>query len=246
MEAYCNWQAPLWRDESKKAKFFDLPLNSRFDVISPMPVNGLWQVEYTLNGKVAVGYIEDRFMEHYVRTLPFDLVDMGGLQTPDPNDAQQNIILDGKKRVNMCGQMCTAYVMDKPLDEIFNVWRVKDVPFYKRIFGGNGTTSTDDLIKIFGLFGYVAKPLKLVKYTPRIFSELVNTSRGVIVSTHLNTITGALNGGGALHWCVVMEVIPERMDMGWVRLFNPYGNGEEWYSWREFLATTRAPYGVVV
>jgi len=45
---------------------------------------------------------------------------------------------------------------------------------------------------------------------------------------------------------VVMEVITERNNMGWVRLYNPYNNGEEWYSWREFLATTRAVYGVIV
>lgn len=248
MKAYSNWQAPLWRDESRMIKYFDIPINGRFEVISPMAVNSLWQVEYTLNGKVLVGYIEDRFMEWYLQVLPSNLVDIEGLQTPDLNDAQQYIIWDGVKKVNMCGELCAALVMDKPLIEILQKWQSVDVPFFKRIVSaGKGTgTNTDDLIRLFGIFGYIARTIKLVKYTPRIFMELVENSKGVIVSTHLNTVTGALNGGGTLHWCTVLEVIPERMDMGWVRLYNPYNNVEEWYSWREFLATTRAPYGVVV
>ena len=94
--------------------------------------------------------------------------------------------------------------------------------------------------------GQTSQLIKLPKYTPRIFSEIVKANKGVIVSTHLNTITGALNGGGVGHWVTVREVVVERMDMGWVRVYNPYSNSEEIYSWREFLLTTRAPYGVIV
>jgi len=199
MIGYSNWQSPLWRDESRFTKHLDIPLYGRFEVLSPFSVNGLRQVEYVSNGKPLVGFIEDRFMEYYVQWLPYDLVDMGGLQTPEPNDPQQNIILDGKKRVNMCGQMCVSYVIDKPLDEIFNVWRVKDVPFYKRVMGASGTTGNYDLIKLLGLFGRTASPLTIKKYTPRLLSELVQNTTGLIVSVHLNTQNGSLVGAKVLH-----------------------------------------------
>ena len=243
MTGWTNWQAPLYKDETKKAKYFDIPLRGMFDVLSPMPVNGLWQVEYA--GKV--GYIEDRFFENYVSTLPTNCVDLSGIQTDATNDAAQYIVWNGQKQVNMCGELCCAYIMGIPLEEVLIRWERDALPFYKSVFqsGKARGTGAEELVKLLGMFGYISTPLKMTKYTPRLFAELVK-ERKVIVSTHLNTQTGALNGGGILHWCVVKEVVIDRMDMGWVTVYNPFGNAEELYSWREFLATTRAPYGVVV
>ncbi len=244
MESYCNWQTPLWRDETRTTKYFDLPLNSRFRVISPMAVNGLWQVEY--NDKI--GWIQDKYLEEYIENLPTNCVDLSGIQTAETNDAQQYIIWDGQKQVNMCGEICAAYIMQIPLDELLIRWKQNSPPLYKRIFGAGKArgTGAEELVELFGIFGYISTTLKLQKYTPRLFADMVARQKGIIVSCHLNTQTGALNGSGVLHWCVVKEVIVDRVDMGWVTVFNPFGNAEERYSWREFLATTRSPYGVVV
>lgn len=249
MIGYSNWQAPLYKDESRSVKHLDIPLYARFEVLSPISVNGLWQVEYVSNGKTLIGYIEDRFMEWYEQGMPNEIVDIESLQTPELNDAQQYIFWDGIKQTNMCGEMCVADVLKIPLIDVLTKWRTVDPPFYKRIFpSGKKATGTihDDIIKMYGLFGHTARRINLPKYTPRIFSELVKNSNGVTVSVHLNTQTGALNGGGVLHWVNVLEVVTERLDMGHVLIYNPFGNAHEWYSWREFLATTRSPYGVIV
>lgn len=248
MNAYTNWQAPLFKDESRRAKHLDIPLYGRFLVLSPIAVNGLWLAEYVSNGKTLTGYIEDRFMEWYEEGMPSEIVDIEGLQTPELNDAQQYIIWDGFKQVNMCGELCVANVLNIPLIDILVKWKTVDLPFYKRIFPANKKatgTIHDDIIKMYGLFGQTARRITLPKYTPRIFSELVKASKGVTVSVRLNTQTGALKGEGVLHWVNVLEVVPERLDMGHVLVYNPFGNAHEWYSWREFLATTRSPYGVV-
>lgn len=245
MKAYSNWQAPLWKDETKRIKYFDVPLYGRFEVLSPMAVNNLWRVEYVSKGTTYQGYIEDRFMEWYVQDMPYDIVDLTGIQTLEPYDGEQYVWWDTKKQYNMCGQICVADILDIPLEEVLTKWKTLDVPFYKRVMGSSGATNNDDLIRLLGLFGRSAQRLVLSKYTPRLFGELVNKSKGVIVSVHLNTQTGALNGSGVLHWVRVIGVEPERLDMGHVLVYNPFGNAEEWYSWREFLATTRSPYGVI-
>lgn len=249
MIGYLNWQAPLWRDESRTTKYFDIPLFGRFEVLSPISVNGMWQIEYISNGKTVTGWLQDKYMEHYVQTLPSNVVDIAALQTPEVNDAAQYIIWDGFKQTNMCGELCVAQIMKVPLIDVLAKWKTVDLPFYRRIFKATAKatgTGAEDLVKMLGLMGQTSRLINLQKYTPRIFSEIVKANKGVIVSTHLNTITGALNGGGVLHWVNVLEVVVERMDMGWVRVYNPYSNGEEIYSFREFLLTTRAPYGVIV
>lgn len=245
MKSYANWQCPLYKDETRKSKYFDIPLYGRFDTVSPISVNGLWEVEYLSKGKLYTGFIEDRFMEWYLQNMPNNIVDLSPIQTIEPYDGEQYVIWDGKKQYNMCGQICVASILGIPLEELLTQWKEKDPVFYKRIMGGNGSTTSEDLIKLLGLFGRTSSRLTIPKYTPRLFSELVRENVGVIVSVHLNTVTGALNGSGVLHWAKVLEVYPERLDMGQVLVYNPFGNAEEWYGWREFLATTRSVYGVV-
>lgn len=247
MQGYANWQVPLWVDNNRSKKYFDIPLGSKFEISSPISVNGLWEVSYISKDKVYLGWLEDRYLEYYNQVLPTNVVDIEGLQTPELNDAQQYIIWDGVKQVNLCGELCVAQTLKLPLIDILTKWKSVDPPFYKRIFGAGKATGTvhDDIIRMYGLFGRMAQRINLKKYTPRQLSNLVEQYRGVTVSVHLNTVTGALNGSGVLHWVNVLEVVVERVDMGWVRLYNPYSNGEELYSWREFLATTRQPYGVL-
>lgn len=248
MQAYSNWQAPLYKNVDRIGKYFDLPLNSRFDTVSPIAVNGLWEIEYISKDKLYVGWLDDKYLEFYNQSLPSNVVDLDGIQTPDLNDAQQYIFWDGFKRVNMCGELCVAETLKLPLVDILVKWKSVDLPLYKRIVPVNQRdtgTGPDDLIKLYGVFGQTARKIDLKKYTPRLFSELVQDNKRVTVSTHLNTVSGALNGRGILHWCNVVEVFVEGIDMGWVTLYNPFMNRYEKYSWREFIATTRSPYGVI-
>lgn len=248
MQAYSSWQTPLYKDVDRKSKYFDVPLNARFDTVSPISVNGLWEIEYLSKDKLYTGWIEDKYLEFYNHNLHTNVVDLEGIQTPELNDAQQYIFWDGFKRVNMCGELCVAETLKLPLVDILTKWETVDAPFYKRVVPPNKRdvgTVHDDLIRLYGLFGHTAQRLNLKKYTPRLFSELVQNTKRVTVSTRLNTQTGALNGSGILHWCNVVEVIVEGIDMGWVVLYNPFGNRHELYSWREFLATTKSPYGVI-
>lgn len=248
MQAYSNWQAPLYKSNARKTKYFDLPLNSRFDTVSPTPINGLWEIEFVSNGKVHNGWLDDKYLEFYNQSLPTNIVDLDGIQTPELNDAQQYIFWDGFKRVNMCGELCVAESLKLPLVDILVKWKSVDPSLYKRIVPVNQRdtgTGPEDIIKLYNLFGQTSRVIDLEKFTPRVFSEMVQDSRRVTVSTHLNTVSGALNGGGILHWCNIIDVFVEGIDMGWVTLYNPFMNRHERYSWREFIATTRSPYGVI-
>jgi len=189
-------------------------------------------------------WTRSEYMEEYPEMLDKDCVDLGDLQTPDPYDAQQYINWKGVKQVNMCGEMCIAYLLNVPLHIILEEWEAKSLPFYKRIFGGGRATGTSylDLMQLCALLGTTAAPLQssLPYYTP------LSIPAGCICGCRINGVTGRLNGGGIGHWVVPIGIDAERCGYGTVRIYNPYPNRVEVYSWAEFEASCRTPYGIQI
>jgi hypothetical protein len=92
------------------------------------------------------------------------------------------------------------------------------------------------------VFAQASKELSGV-YTPRMVAGLANKA---IVSVHIDGQTGRLNGGGILHWVCIVDTFEDRCGYGMVDVYNPYPNRVERYSYAEFLASARAPYGIVL
>jgi len=200
--------------------------------------NGFEQVYYGGD----LGWVLSKYLENYDQVLPKDCVDMGDLQTPDENDAQQYIVWNGVKQVNMCGEMCVAFLLNLPLETVLENWRAGSLPFYKRIFGGGRATGTsaEDLMILLALYGKESVLLSkiLPQYTPELLRPLT-----CITSCRMDTVTGRLNGGGVGHWVVPVTIHAERCGYGYVEIYNPYPNRIEVYSWPEYLASCRQPYG---
>lgn len=236
MKYWTNWQAPLINATTHK-KILDVPLNAIVDV-------NFEGDEYFVSWRDNHGIMDKKYLEPFVHALPSDCVDMDDIQTPDPNDAAQYILRDGVKQVNMCGQMCMAYLLELPLKTVLDEWQAKDPSMYQRIFRTSKKatgTSDGDLIHMLGLFGEKAHSLTMKKYSPATLKP------SIIASCNIDGGTGALRGAGVLHWVVVVDVVPDRQGFGWIDVFNPFQNCVERYSWREWLASTRnSPYGVEV
>lgn len=245
MKYWLNWQAPIYDWLNKKRKLRDLPLNAVVDVYDGES-DGVRNVEYQgING-----WIDTKYLEPYLHALPYDLVDLSDIETPDNTDAKQYVIWDGAKQVNMCGEICVAYILGMPLSGILANWKVKRLPFYRRIFGSgkaSGTTSRD-LVELLALADVSASLLEssYKKYSPYMLYNLIQNN-WLIVACNIDGGLGYLRGSGVGHWVLVMDVVQDRQGFGWVDVFNPFNNCVERYSWREFLASTRNyPYGVIV
>lgn len=196
----------------------------------------------------AMGLIDPACVEPYVESLPKNCVDVSDIETPDPNDAAQYVMWQKLKQTNMCGELSVCYAIQQfegqsiPLSMLLTNWERQNPALYKRIFNSvtkaAGTWYTD-LIQMFAVFGYEAKPLPFKKITPHSLKAI----QFPIIGVKMDGISGRLRGSGVGHWVTVKEVVPERIGYGYVQLYNPFPNREEWYSWTEFVASVKTPYG---
>jgi len=221
-------------------KLRDLPAGT---VVSQLSVIDGWKEIQTKGG--VIGWMKNEYLEEYIENYPVNLVPIADIQTPIETDPEQYVIVDGVKQVNMCGELCCAYLIGISLSELLTKWEVKSPPFYKRIFGSGRARGTGaaELVEMLGLFGVSSKQFVDKKYSPHMLKEL---SGKVIASVNIDGVTGRLRGAGILHWVVVTAVQEERTGYGFVELYNPFCNRIEVYSWNEFINSAHYPYGAVL
>jgi len=193
------------------------------------------------------GWMESKFLEPYVQNYPADCVEIYDIQTPDKYDAQQYVNWKGVKQVNMCGEMCVAYLLRSPLSTILRDWEGMKPSFFRRIFGQGRAAGTGygDLIDLLALFSVTGIPFLEKTYTPDALMQLVE-NKFVIAGCKIDSTTGRLRGQGVGHWVGITDVFQERTGYGHVDIYNPYPNRIERYSWAEFVASAHAPYGCMV
>lgn len=237
----------LYKSHKLTGAGIDLSFGALVDSIGTSAINEKADaVVYENNlGERIDGYILSSTLDPYYENYPKDLVDMGGLQTPDRLDAFQYSLIGGIKQTNLCGEICCARLAGVSLPEIMEVWKQKDLPLYKRILGGGkfSGTGAEDLIKILSLFGIKAQSIESMKqYTAYALQQV---SGRMIVSCHIDT-TGRLKGEGILHWILVENVVMERIQHHTVIIFNPFNGRQEPYSWNEFIQSCGQTYGIML
>jgi hypothetical protein len=213
------------------------------------------QVEYA-DAKTWSGWVYAGMLEDYVENLPHDVVVLDD-QTVEKHDAEQFVIYNGGRQVNLCGEICAAYVMNLSLTVMLELWKQEKPTIWKRIFKRFGWTAggtgVPDLISMFAAGQREAYPLaeatrdpylERSRYTPAWLKRL--TEKGKVVASVTIDKAGRLVKSGDLHWVVVTEVVPERCGYGAVVIYNPYPNRHEAYSWREFLEAAKVPSGAFV
>lgn len=219
----------------------------------------LWQehqflkVEYT-DTKTWTGWVYAGMLEEYVEMLDADCVELLN-QTERKDDFEQYVNYHGARQVNLCGEICAAYILELTLEAMLTLWQQKQEPAWKRTFKRFGLMASGigipDLLSMFEAAGKKAYPLadamrddylKRSRYTPEWVAGLI--SQGDVIAGVRIDQSGRLAKSGALHWVVVSGLMRERCGYGTVRVYNPAPNRIEVYSWREFVESARVPYGV--
>ena len=247
--SYSGYTALKLAPETGGIKLLDLNPNTVIESTGETKeVNGIIfeRVTYNTDKKNYDGWVDCGKIESYNENFPRDCVDVKAIQTPEVRDAEQYVLWNSKKQVNMCGEMCVCYLLNISLEQLLKLWEVKEPSFWRSVFGEGMARGTGEgeLVKMFGLFDTKAQTLqaKYKSYTPDLLSKLT----GAIVSVRMSTATGRLNGGGVGHWVVVTDVVNERVGYGLVHVYNPFPNRIEVYSYAEFLASAKLPYGAMM
>lgn len=211
------------------------------------------------------GWVDEVYLEDYCDPYPQEVVRIEN-PTPSPKDARQYMIWppgSGKERHNMCGELCVAYIVQKEIDpnstleSVLRNWEKagkRDSSSYNLGTVEDGTRDTH-LKNILTLpeYGYSEKDI-------RTFSEVLSKT-GRLDTTCLKdeiktqyfiaqVIIEAMYGNlvsrdksNISHWVLVEDITH---DGNRVKLYNPFSNKLQEYSFSEFVASWKINLGLFV
>jgi hypothetical protein len=174
---------------------------------------------------------------------------------------------------NLCGELSVGSMLGIPPSEAMSLFAetgrnglyageiTKDDGTV--VAGKGNTTSFGDLEAMIEQAGWTAETVKGSSggppYTPQQMDQMLESGQGMIALVNIDT----KNSDGMLrpiaddqknvaHWVEVMDVTTTPNGETYVRVYNPYQNAEEVYSWEDFTESWSATagnsteYGVIV
>lgn len=250
---WCIWYAPF-RESPTGNKIADLPTGS---VVEPtgnqqeVIINGkktLWS-EVTYKGKSA--WVYDAYLEDLVEKYP-DFVVHIPHPTADPTDAAQYMILDGRVKYNMCGELCVAFIGGDDIETFVEKWKAVSPTYHKwALFGSNdkptGIDALDSMLKVYGhptpsltFKAGLTDPYIGFRISPGRLQRMLETYY-LIAGVRIDGVTGKLRGQGIGHWVVLDKITPNGINGGWVEIYNPFPNKRQEYSYDEFINACGGP-----
>ena len=243
---WCIGLAPLREDPDGK-RILDVPPDT---VVEPTGgqetshVNGrevFWS-EVIYRNRTA--WIMDGFLEDYVEKYPEEVLIPH--PTPEPNDAAQYMLLDGRVKYNMCGELCAAFIGGDDIDTFLTKWEAVSPGYYKWAVRGDndnptGTDALESMLKVYG-YGFpllrfqagLTDPLIGFRISPGRIQRMLK-DHTLIAAATVDGYTGKLRGQGVGHWVVLDKIEPCGVNGGWVELYNPFPNRRQQYSYDEFI-----------
>lgn len=206
------------------------------------------------NGRT--GWVYAEYLEAYADLEPDQPVQIEN-PNPDPNSARQYVKIDGILRHNLCGQFCAAFIGGDGIEAFVRKWKQADPIYYNLTmgFGADRTTGLDSLDSMLSVYGHPKKNLRfdtglmdpILKrpiYTPGKVEAMLR-DHFLIAGTYISP-SGYLQKGGIGHWVVLVGVTPNKVNRGYARIYNPFHNALENYSWREFSESAASMNGLWV
>jgi len=143
-----------------------------------------------------------------------------------------------------------ANIRSYSIDNILKYWKTMQPDLYGSILGGsnNETTGPTDLITILNAYGYEKNKghyiFEGLSSSPGVNAEMLKSYyfiAGVKIDTGKKGRLKNKDGPGVDHWVVLTEINPVGTMVGgnggWVKLYNPFMNVLEEYSYKEFMAS---------
>lgn len=253
-------------------KSFDLPYGAVVEPIGQqqhLSINGhdtTWtEIQYTGADNVAkTGWVNDAYLDDLNEPFPAPEVEIAN-PTPEPNDAPQYMLVKGRKKFNMCGELCVAFVVCESIESVLTKWETAAPNFYKNILAGDSDKSTnaEDLRSILNIYGYSTDNGQLINFRTGLTDPLIGfePSQGRVqqmLKTHSLIALVTINSYGKLitkpddtstkrgknrpvvekgisHWITVDKLTPNGINAGRVEVYNPFHNRRQEYSFNEFV-----------
>lgn len=227
----------------------------------------LWyQITVYKLGKVMQGWFRADLLEEYFfptsetdPMLPENSARIFDLEQPlvrFPNDAEiaqglaqgetaaqyldvGDIVGFTRRHTNLCGEFCVAALAGVNVMPLLKTWYEKYKPA-RRILEKNIGTGLTDLQAILANYGLTGEPFAyspvVAPASPSRLKELLRSGKRAICGVSMNGCGLVDPQGTICHW-VLLEDILRVGTGGWVRLYNPFMNREEVYTYDVFMAS---------
>jgi hypothetical protein len=272
VKKWCYANLTPFKGTPNGVKMFDLP---RGAVVEPtgqqqnamvLGQDTIWtEIHYAgKDGFIQTGWINDAYLDDYIEQFPNPEVVIPN-PTPETDDAPQYMLVEGKKKYNMCGELCIAFIAGEDIDSTLAKWKTQSPTFYNNILLGDRDkpTGPEDLKSILNAYGYSTDNGQMVSFSVGLTDPIIGfqPSQGRIqkmLETHFLIVLVTINSYGKLitkpeetqskhgknrpvvekgiaHWIAVDKLTPNGVNAGRVEIYNPFPNKRQEYSFNEFI-----------
>ena len=256
---WVNNYASLFSDPATVTRLLYLTIGQLVDPTGgTRTVNGIpyLEVNYSTPQRSVTGWVYAGYLEELVNEFPQGVVPTT-TQTPNPNDAGQDIVYLGNIQYNLCGEFCVAFIAGDSIEHFLSQWQPRSPSVFSRIFLGGRSRPTGagdvlDMLSVYGLTGQDFGGMLIdhvkngVLLTPGRIAA-ISANYHIILGVNIDNLTGSLRGSGVGHWVCVEKVVPDGVGRGWVEFYNPFPNQIQRESWATVAASASTqPYGLAV
>jgi hypothetical protein len=137
IKKWCIWATDGYKEPNAKAKVSHFVRGTVVEVVDT--VDGWSHVQYTEKAGKKMGWVRDAYLEDLVQPPDFKEAEVEipeDIKTPDLTDAAQFITWEGKRKTEMCGEFCTAFIAQKSIANVLTDWGAhsEEKKLYQEIF----------------------------------------------------------------------------------------------------------------
>lgn len=253
-QKWCIKAAPLYNTPGGKKQNLFITVNNVYEVVTNQKISGgkAWS-EIRFVDRVGIerqGWVQDVYLEDLIEdpnSRGFEVLIKN--PTPDSTDAAQYMKWEKPRHVNMCGELCVAFIGGDDIETFLTKWKEMEGTFYKKVVPIDRPTGADQVDNMLKVYGYPDKNMRFdegltdpdtgLKLSPGRFQKMLETHY-LIAAVRIDGVAGNVGGGNIGHWVVLYEVEPVGIDGGWVKIYNPFPNKRQEYSFAEFLRSCNA------
>ena len=248
-QKWCIKAAPLYDKLGGKKKNIYITVNRVYDVISDRQVfqGKAWsEINFTDRyGVERTGWVQDVYLEELVEDPSSHGFEVHiPNPTTDSTDAAQYMKWEKPRHVNMCGELCVAFIGGDDIETFLTKWKGMAGTRYHQIVPDDRPTGSDEVDNMLKVYGYPVPNLRFkdgltdqytgLKTSPGRFQRMLATHY-LIAAVQIDKFAGNIGEGKVGHWVILDKITPDGVDSGWVEIYNPFPNKRQIYSKAEFI-----------
>ncbi len=160
----------------------------------------------------------------------------------------KSVVGSTKRHFNLCGEFCVASLLGSDIMPVLMSWKAKEPHALPILNNVNRGTTPSELLTLLNLYGWNGVPYQysstVTPTSPKRLKDLLLSGKKVISGVTITPGGKVSIKGGICHWVILEDAIPVGND-GWIRLYNPFMNREEVYTFDTYIAAvSKFPIGL--